>query len=210
MPIELICTMLLALILGAVACFAGYRFFLKLLPIWGFIVGFSFGAGLIAGLFGTEFLATLIGWIAGFIAGIALASLAFFVYAAGIALVAVAFGFSLGTGVMYAFGMEPGVFAWLTGIVVAVAVVLFIFRLEVQKYVIIAITGIGGASAIIAGVLLMAGKIGIADLSGNAVRQVRQDSILWTLVWLILCAAGIAVQISSTRGFVWRPAGHLA
>ena len=35
---------LLIILLGLGLCFAGYRFFMILLPIWGFFAGFHFGA----------------------------------------------------------------------------------------------------------------------------------------------------------------------
>ena len=61
---------LFAVLLGVAFCFAGYRFFLVMLPIWGFFAGFWLGAQTTVLLFGDGFLATTTGWVVGFVAGI--------------------------------------------------------------------------------------------------------------------------------------------
>ena len=48
---------LVALFFGFVFAFSGYRFFLVLLPIWGFFYGFGVGAHTIQALLGDAFLA---------------------------------------------------------------------------------------------------------------------------------------------------------
>jgi len=44
MGFELLCATMIGLLFGAVICFGGYRFFLILLPFWGFFFGFGLGA----------------------------------------------------------------------------------------------------------------------------------------------------------------------
>ena len=56
---------LLMLLLGAVLAFGGYRFCAVLLPIFGFLFGFGFGAQMVQALFGEGFLATLTSWAVG-------------------------------------------------------------------------------------------------------------------------------------------------
>src|SRR6476469_5426016 len=57
----------LAIIAGLLLCFGG-RFVLRLvIPIWGFFVGFGFGAGLVAGFSEDHFLGTVFGWVLGLI-----------------------------------------------------------------------------------------------------------------------------------------------
>ena len=60
-------TGLLTLFLGYVLAFAGYRFFAVLLPIFGFLFGFGFGAQMIQALFGGGFLSTLTSWAVGIV-----------------------------------------------------------------------------------------------------------------------------------------------
>jgi len=52
MGFELFCATMIALLMGLVICFGGYRLFLVLLPIWGFFFGFALGAQTIQALFG--------------------------------------------------------------------------------------------------------------------------------------------------------------
>jgi hypothetical protein len=61
---------LFALLLGAALCLAGYRFFLVMLPIWGFFGGFWIGAEATSLLLGGGFLATTTGLVVGLAAGI--------------------------------------------------------------------------------------------------------------------------------------------
>src|SRR6187551_1705396 len=52
----------ITLFFGTLLLFGGYRFFMFLLPIWGFIFGFGLGAQTIQALFGDAFLATVTSW----------------------------------------------------------------------------------------------------------------------------------------------------
>ena len=70
MGFELFCATLIALFLGAVILFGGYRLFLILLPIWGFFFGFGLGAHTVTLLFGQEFFATVTSWVVGFVVGV--------------------------------------------------------------------------------------------------------------------------------------------
>ena len=88
MGFELFCATLIALFLGAVILFGGYRLFLILLPIWGFFFGFGLGAHTVTLLFGQEFFATVTSWVVGFVVGVLFALLAYFFYAIAIAIVA--------------------------------------------------------------------------------------------------------------------------
>ena len=64
---------IIAVVIGLAVCFAGYRLFLVLLPIWGFVVGFWLGSALVDAYGSDTFLATTAGWIAGIIIGIVFA-----------------------------------------------------------------------------------------------------------------------------------------
>ncbi len=55
----LACAALIAYLFGLAMTFAGYKFFLILLPVWGFFFGFFLGAQSMQALFGTGFLATV-------------------------------------------------------------------------------------------------------------------------------------------------------
>ena len=59
---EIICGTMIALLFATFVCFAGYRFFLVLLPIWGFFFGFALGVQSIQALIGDGSFATVTSW----------------------------------------------------------------------------------------------------------------------------------------------------
>ncbi|HXV99986.1 MAG TPA: DUF4203 domain-containing protein [Anaerolineae bacterium] len=196
---------LFALIVGLAFCFAGYRVFLVMLPIWGFFAGFWLGAEATSLLLGTGFLATTTGWVIGFVVGLLGAVLSYLFYMLGVGLLAAAFGWAMGAGLMSALGFDPGLLTTLVGIIAALVMAALVVLLNIQKYVIIAITAIGGANAIVLAGLLLFGRVSLEGLrgAGNAIVPILQDSWFWLVIWLVLAAAGLVVQIMLNRTYVF-------
>lgn len=205
MGFELFCATLIALLVGLAICFGGYRLFLVLLPIWGFFFGFALGAETMQALFGAGFLATVTSWVVGFIVAAIFALLSYLFYAVGVALVAGSLGYAMGAGFMNLIGLDWNWLVWLVGIAVGIVVVIVTFYFNLQRYVIIAATAIGGAAAIVG--TLMFGVIGmtLAKFFENPIRNALQDSWLWALFFLVLAVVGIAVQIMTTRAYEIEP-----
>jgi hypothetical protein len=201
MTFQLICTAILALIIGVLALVAGYRLFLLLLPIWGFFAGFAMGAHATTLIFGTGFLSTATSWIVGFVAGLVFALLSYLIYIVGVALLSAAFGYFLGAGVMLLF-LEPGLIVTLVGLAGAVVMVFVVLAFNIQKPVLEFITSFGGATAVLTGVLLLFGRIPLDALGGNPVRAVLDDSIFWLIVWLVVGFVGFGIQIASNRTYL--------
>lgn len=201
MGFEVLCATLIALFLGLVVVFAGYRLFLTLLPIWGFFFGFALGAQSLQLLFGVGFLATVTSWVVGFFVGALFAVLSYLFYAFAVAMVAGSLGYALGAGFIGLIGLDWNWLVWLVGIVVAVVVIIVTFWFSLQKYAIIVATAIGGAGVIVG--TLMFGYIGmtLAKFVENPIQFALKDSPLWTIVFLVLAGLGIAAQIYSTRTF---------
>jgi len=202
MGFELFCATMLALLFGLVVCFGGYRLFLALLPIWGFFFGFALGATSLQALFGVGFLATVTSWVVGFLVGALFAVLSYMFYAFAVAMIAGSLGYALGAGFMNLIGLDWNWLVWLVGMAGGIVAILVTFFFSIQKYVIIAATAIGGAGTIT--ITLMFGYIGmtLAKFFENPIRLALNDSPLWTIFFLILGAAGIAVQIMTTRTYV--------
>lgn len=201
MTFQLICTAVLALIIGVLALVAGYRLFLLLLPIWGFFAGFAMGVHATTLIFGTGFLSTVTSWIIGFVAGLVFAVLSYLIYIVGVALLSAAFGYFLGAGVMLLF-LDPGLIVTLVGLAGAVVMAFVVLAFNIQKPVIEFITSFGGATAVLTGVMLLFGTISIESLGSNPVRAVIDDSIIWLIVWLVLGFVGFGIQIASNRTYV--------
>jgi hypothetical protein len=189
---------LFALLLGLGLTFAGYRFFRFLIPFWGFFVGLSIGAQTVQALFGTGFLSTVTGWVVGFIVGLALALLAYFFYSLAIILLGASTGYWLGAGLMTAIGFDPGLISTLVGIAFAVIFALMMMVLNMPKIYAVVLTSAGGASALLAGVLLLFGQIPLDALGQGALSAVLFYSTFWLLIWLAVMAFGIVVQLRSS------------
>jgi hypothetical protein len=205
MGFSIFCGTLIAILFGIALCFAGYRLFLILLPIWGFFFGFALGAETLQALFGIGFLATVSSWIVGLIVGVVFAVASYLFYIVGVAILAGSLGYMLGAGLLNLIGIDLGIIVWLVGIAagIALAVVTIIFNL--QKYVIIAATAIGGAGAIIGTIVLGLTGMSVASAVGNPVRLILDNSWWWTLVFLALAIGGFFVQLRSTRKWELEP-----
>lgn len=197
---------LFALILGLILCFGGYRFFLVMLPVWGFFAGFWLGASSTTWLLGSGFLGTTSGWVIGFIVGIIGAVLSYLFYMVGVTVVSASFGFTLGSGIMNALGLGGGLLAAVVSIVLALIMIGLVMRLKLHKVVIISLTAIAGANGVVVAPLILLGRVSIDSLRtvGGTIAPVLQDSWFWAAVWLALAIAGIFVQLRVNKSFEFR------
>ncbi|RMF03434.1 MAG: hypothetical protein D6768_05890, partial [Chloroflexi bacterium] len=94
---------------------------------------------------------------------------------------------------MGAIGFNPGLITGIVGLVVALVMVVLVLGLNLQKYVIIAISAIGGANAVVLSVLLVLGRVSLDGVfgAGNAIQPVLRDSWFWLLLWAVVAIAGI-------------------
>jgi hypothetical protein len=196
---------LFAVLLGAAFCFVGYRFFLVMLPIWGFFAGLWLGAYTVTLIFGTGFLATTTGLVVGVVVGIIGAVLSYLFYLVGVVIVAAALGGALGSGIMGALGFDPGLVTAIVAIVSALVAVALTLLLNLQKYVIIVLSVIAGAALMVLAGMLVFGQVTVAQLqaSGGLIEPIFQGSWFWGIVWLVLAVAGIVFQIRTNRTYVF-------
>ena len=193
---------LIALLIGTAITFNGYRWFLILLPIFGFVFGFGLGAQTMQAIFGQTMFVTATSWVVGLIFGVVFAVLSYFFYAIGIALFAGAIGYSAGISLMQAIGLYLALVTWLVGIVAAVALAFVVFKFNVQKYVIIISTALAGATVIISSLFFPLGLMAFPALARLAMWNVLSANPFWMIVYIVLFAAGIYTQIVTTRTFV--------
>ncbi|MFC2036893.1 DUF4203 domain-containing protein [Chloroflexota bacterium] len=196
---------LFAVLLGVAFCFVGYRFFLVMLPIWGFFGGFWIGAYTVSLILGGGFLATTTGLVVGFVVGIIGAVLSYLFYLVGVAIIAASFGGALGSGVMGALGFDPGLIMAIVTIVSGLIAAGLTLLLNLQKYVIIILTAVAGAVLIVLAGMLVFGQVSIADLQtgGNFIQPIFQGSWFWGVVWLVLAIAGAILQIRANRTYAF-------
>jgi len=200
----LTCTAMIGLMFGSILAFAGYRFFLFLLPVWGFFFGFALGAQTIQAIFNSGFLIDLASWVVGLFVGLAFAVLSYLFFAAAVILAAGSLGYTLGIGLMLAIGFDMGFLTWIVGIAVAVIFVVGVFYLSLYKWAIIIATSVMGAGVIVGTLLFILGKLPPAQLVANPVQVALNDSPLWVLLLIVIAVLGLLAQYQSTRYWTLR------
>jgi len=196
----------LVLIVGALFCFAGYRFFRILITIWGFFAGFNLGTAAMTALFNNAFLQTTTGIVLGIVIGLVFAALAYFFYYFAVVLLGATAGYDLGSGLIGAIGLNnPGFIAVIVGVVLAVVFALVILLFNLPKLLIMVFTAFGGAVAMLAGLLILLGQVKTAYLQyGDAVALVRA-SWFWTIVAIVIAVVGFLAQWRTNQDYtlVW-------
>ncbi len=186
---------ILALLIGLAFAFGGWRFFLLLLPLWGFLLGFDLGTEAMRALFGDGTFSTVLSWVVGFVVAVAFAVLSYFFYYAAIAIMAGTVGYAVGASAWGLIGNEQGVIAFVIGLVVAVALAIAVLALNVPKYLVIVVTGLGGAAAILLGWFLLIGKVPADNVTWFQVGHLIKDNWFYLIVWAVLAAAGMVAQL---------------
>ncbi|HMK08744.1 MAG TPA: hypothetical protein VK449_06890 [Anaerolineales bacterium] len=202
---ELLCAGLIALGFGLVVLLNGYKLFLILLPIWGFLFGFVFGAETIQALFNVGFLATVTSWVVGFIVGAVFAVLSYLFWIAAVAIFSGMVGYAIGVGLMGLIGLQSGLIPWLVGVAAGVALAIAVVMLNLQKWVIIIGSAVIGAGVIIGTFLVLFGVVPPMLISGKAVSLAVHNSVWWMIGYLVLFVAGVLGQYRTTREFTLTP-----
>ena len=201
------CATLFALGFGlAFLCF-GYRLFMVLLPLWGFLFGLLLGGQAMQAIFDYGFFANIATWVVAFCVGAAFAVLSYLFWSVAVALMAGSLGYAVGAGLMNLFGIDAGLVTFLVGLALAVAAAYVTFRFNLQRYMVIAVTALYGTASIIGTIFYGAYGSSLARLMENPVRHVLDQSWLWVIFFLVLLAGGIAVQVMTTREVEYTPYG---
>ncbi len=180
---------------GAVACFAGYRFFRIVLGIYGFILG----AMLASSMMGTgSHIGMLVAAVVGGLVGSVVLVMAYFV---GIALIGAGLGALIGQAAWSWFA--PGDPHWIVIVVVSIAGA--VGAMLLQRYVIIVGTAFAGAWTMIVGAANILALRGITR--GASATEVwilyptTMPAFRWApWAWLVLGVAGLTVQLAITAG----------
>ena len=185
----------LVLLIGALFCFVGYRFFRILIAIWGFFAGFNLGTAAMTALFNNAFLQTTTGIVLGLVIGLVFAVLAYFFYYFAVVLLGATAGYDLGSGLIGAIGLNnPGIISVVVGVAVAVVFAFLILILNLPKLLIMVFTALGGAVAMLVGLLILLGQAKVTYLQyGDAIALVRA-SWFWSIVAIALAVLGFLVQ----------------
>lgn len=188
---------------GIAFCFYGFRTFLVLLPVIGFIAGFYIGAHAIQIAMDQGFLATTLGIIFGLLGGVIGAFASYVFMMIGIVIVAGLLGFAVAGGILSLFDLDPSCISALIGLGSAGAAVWLTLRYKLVRYVLIIMTAVLGSTAIMLSVLLFLNRITVAELTSQQgiLYPVFSEAPVFWIISLVLIAAGIYVQYLASRNF---------
>jgi hypothetical protein len=200
MTLEGIVIGILGIVLGGAFCFAGFRWFLLLLPVWGLFAGFMVGAQATAALLGEGFLVSVLGIVVGVVLALVFALLSYLYWWGAVLVVAGSLGYWLTHWLLSLIGFSgDGVVITIIAIVGGVAVGLVALLINAPKYVAIILTAFSGAAWLVAGIALIPGIISTAELANGALVALYKESWVWIVLWAVVAAAGIIAQLQMTR-----------
>lgn len=192
----------LALIIGALFCFAGYRLFRVIMAIWGFLIGFFISLQVIPSFLGSSTLATGLAWGTGLALGLLLAILAYALYTAAMTLLGASVGYLLGTGLMTGLGIgNQTVVVVVVGLVLALLFAILILALDLARLLIVANTALGGAASIVISILLFSSLLSADFYHFDQLAAFVRGSPAWLLLWLALAVVGGVFQLQNTRRY---------
>lgn len=202
---QIVFVALLQCLIGLALCFAGFRLFVILLPVFGFFAGFLVTAQAIQEVFGGRFLATASSWVFGFVVGALCALVAYLFYYGAVVVLAATVGYEFGVGIMAGLGVNSGFVHFVVGVVVAAVLTIAVIFLNLPQVFIVVLSALAGAGMILTGTLLALGRVSLTDLNLGLVGAFIRDSWLWSLVYLAIVGFGIAVQLLLPEDYVVEP-----
>ena len=187
---------LLTLVVGIVLCFGGHRFFRFLMVLVGITVGFILGASGVAAVTKGQFLDSLWAWLVAIVVGLLLGGLAIPFYAAGVAVLGGVVAYLVGSGVMAYLGYGTGTLTQAVGIVAGAVAIVVIYVFRVHRLLVLAVTALSGAGLILAGSLVLLGKLAFDVPTATDPTAVLRSTPLWLLLLVVLFLAGVGAQWS--------------
>lgn len=178
------------IIIGGLLLFFGVRFMKVALTILGAVIGYSLGAQLFA-LLG---LPATLGLTLAIVTAVLVAALAFSFYK-----FAVLFGTALFVaGLTFTFievSTNSAVLALLAGLLLGFGTYMLLRWLKIVEVAFAFTTSFQGAAAVVAAVLVLLSPSRLNAVNNDSVSLIVAASGFWVLVWLVVAAIGLAVQL---------------
>lgn len=194
-------TALVLIVIGGAFLFAGYRLFRLLAPIWGFLVGFNLVVIVGRGILHAPPLASASGWLLAVVVGLIFAALAYGYYYLSVVILGLSVGYTLGQMVAATLFPQAGVSALAAGLIGAVALAVAVIAFDLPKALIVVLTALGGAGAVVAGVMLAFGWVSLTTLQSSLSVGAATSFAPGWVTWLALALAlvGILAQVGRLR-----------
>lgn len=187
---------LLTLVVGIILCFGGHRLFRFLMVLVGLTAGFVLGASGVAAITKGQFLDSIWGWVVAIVVALALGGLAIPFYAAAVAVLGGVVTYLVASGVMVELGYGTGTLTQAAGIVAGAVAIVLIYLFRIHRLLVIAVTALAGAGAILAGVLVLLGMLPFNVTTATDPTEIFRSNPLWPLLLIVLFLAGVGAQWS--------------
>ena len=192
---------IIAVLIGALLCFRGHVTMRLIISLFGAFVGFLLGAGLVAGVTDSSFGQLALSWLVGIIGAVLVGVLAYFSYQVAVVIGMAAIGFTIGTTVMAAFGVGSQAAAVAVGLVAGALLAVIAIATDLPAVILVVLTALAGASVTVAGVMLIAGTIGINRMTAEGVSAEMSRGWWWYVLYGGLAVLGIIAQLrAQSRG----------
>jgi len=202
MSLEGIAMGVIGLLLGAAFTFAGFRWFMIILPIFGLFVGFMTGAGLVSSLLNEGILTSILGIGVGIVLGIVFALFSWFYWWGAVVVVGGILGYEAMHWLLVLIGFNPnGFLVFLICLAAGAAVAIVALVVNAPKLVAILLTSFAGAAWLAAGIALIPGILKPDDLVNGPLAAIYTQGWFWILLWGVLGAAGVFEQLMTTTKF---------
>lgn len=189
----------LLIAVGALFALRGYLAMRVVIPVWGALAGFVLGAGLVSNLGSERFLASAASWLVGLAVAVVFGLLAYLYYEVSVVLAMSAVGFAIGTSAMVAVGVTWSWLIVLIGVIVGVLLAFVAIVGNLPMVLLTVLTAMAGASAIVAGVMMVVGTITDADLTRVGTTEDLAGDWWWYVLYLVVTVAGIVAQLRDTE-----------
>jgi hypothetical protein len=191
---------IIAVLIGALLCFRGYVTMRLIISLFGAFVGFLLGAGLVAGLTDSGFGQLALSWLVGIVGAVIFGVLAYFSYQLAVIIGMASIGFAIGTSLMAAAGVgsQPATIA--VGILAGIVLAVVAIATDLPAIILVILTALAGASVTVAGVMVVAGTIGLNRLTVDGVTAEMGNGWLWYVLYGGLALLGALAQFRALAG----------
>jgi hypothetical protein len=186
---------LLAVLVGTLLCFRGYAAMRVVIALFGAWSGFVLGARLVSGAAGGSVLGGVPGWVGALGGALLLGLLAYVSYQVAVVLGFAALGFTLGSALLAALGVQTPWLVLLLATVAGVALGVLAIRGNLPAVILVVVTALAGAAVTVHGVMLLAGASTVADLGSVAAGAPPSGG--WFALDAALVVLGLVVQSRS-------------
>jgi len=188
---------IIAVLIGALLCFRGFVTMRLIISLFGAFVGFLLGAGLVAGVTDSGFGQLALSWLVGIVGAVLFGVLAYFSYQIAVVIGMAGIGFAIGTTVMAAVGVGSQVATVAVGLLAGALLAVIAIATDLPAVILVVLTALAGASVTVAGVMVIAGSIGVNRLTAEAVTAEMGRGWWWYVLYGGLALLGIIAQLRS-------------